>query len=79
MSIVNRRNAVIGWATWKAAKIVAREKARHAKPAVAGGRPNKPALVAGAAALAGSLFFWKARKRGGAEAEAKPAGEADTE
>ena len=67
MSIVNKRNAVLGWATWKAAKIVAKEKARKAKPAVEDGRPNKPAVAAaGAAALAGSLFFWrKARRRGG--------------
>jgi hypothetical protein len=78
MSIVNKRNAVIGWATWKAAKIVAREKARHAKPAVAGGRPNKPAIAAGtAAALAGWLVFWKARKRGRGEGEADGGGDAD--
>ena len=80
MSIINKRNALIGWATWKVGKRVARRKARQTVPAVEEGRPNKPALVAGAAAaLAGSLIFWKARKRGGAEAEAKPAGEADTE
>jgi hypothetical protein len=69
MSIVNRRNAVIGWLTWKVGKRVARRKARGAVPTVEGGRPNKPAIAAGAAAaLAGSLVFWKARKgRGGAE------------
>jgi|KBSMisStaDraftv2_1062788.scaffolds.fasta_scaffold2229880_1 hypothetical protein len=64
MSIVNRRNAVIGWVTWKGAKFVAKEKARKAVPAVEDRRPNKPAVVAaGAAALAGSVLFWKARKR----------------
>jgi hypothetical protein len=65
MSIVNRRNAVIGWVTWKGAKFVAKEKARKAVPAVEDRRPNKPAVAAvGAAALAGSVLFWKARKRG---------------
>ena len=73
MSIVNRRNALIGWATWKVGKRVARKKARHAVPAVEEGRPNKPALVAGtAAALGGTLVFLKARKRAsGAKAEAE--------
>ena len=30
MSIVNRRNAVLGWATWQVTKHVARKKARQA-------------------------------------------------
>ena len=30
MSIVNRRNAMLGWATWTAAKQVAAHKARAA-------------------------------------------------
>jgi hypothetical protein len=65
MSIVNRRNALIGWATWKVGKRVAKKKARTAVPTVEDGRPNKPAIAAaGAAALVGSLLFWKARKRG---------------
>jgi hypothetical protein len=77
MSIINKRNAVIGWATWKVGKHVARRKARQAVPAVEAGRPNKPALAAAAAAaLAGSLLFWKARKRGG---DSDAADEADTE
>jgi hypothetical protein len=64
MSIVNRRNAMIGWMTWKAAKWLAKDKARKAVPAVEDRRPNKPAVAAvGAAALAGSVLFWKARKR----------------
>jgi hypothetical protein len=67
MSIVNKRNAVLGWATWKVGKHVAKRKARTAVPTVEGGRPNKPAIAAaGAAALAGSLLFWrKARRHGG--------------
>jgi hypothetical protein len=77
MSIVNRRNALLGWATWKVGKRVARRKAREAVPAVESGRPNKPAIAAaGAAALAGSLFFWrKARKGGGDDVAADGGGD----
>ena len=65
MSIVNKRNAVLGWATWKVGKRIAKKKAKTAVPTVEGGRPNKPAIAAaGAAALAASLLFWrKARRR----------------
>jgi len=63
MTVVNRRNAVLGWATWKIAHNLARRKARQALPAE--NRSKKPAIAAaGAAALAGSLLFWrKARRR----------------
>jgi hypothetical protein len=67
MGIVNKRNAVLGWLTWRVGKRVARRKAKQAVPHVEGGRPNKPAMVAGAAALLGTLMFWrKLKKRGGA-------------
>ena len=66
MSIVNKRNAVLGWLTWNVGKRVARKKARSAVPAIEAGRPNRPAIAAGIGALAGTLFFWrKLRKRGG--------------
>jgi hypothetical protein len=66
MGIVNKRNAVLGWLTWRVGKRVARKKAKEAVPSVEGGRPNKPAIVAGVAALFGVLAFWrKAKKRGG--------------
>jgi len=68
MGIVNRRNAVLGWAVWKIGKKAARKKLQHAVPAVEGGRPNKPAIAAGAAAGGGVLLLWrKLRRRGGAE------------
>jgi LPXTG-motif cell wall-anchored protein len=65
MSIVNRRNAMIGWATWTVGKRVVRRKAKSAVPAVEGGRPNKPAvgLLAGAAAVGGAVLFWRRRRR----------------
>ena len=62
MSIVNRRNAVIGWLVVKVGK-------RAAKQKVANADPRKGGAVAGAlAALAGVLFFWR-KKRGGGPAE----------
>ena len=65
MGIVNKRNAVLGLLTWTLGKRVAKKKARQAVPAVEGGKPNKSALVAGGAALFGSLLFWrKLKKRG---------------
>ena len=64
--IFNTRNALLGWLTWTLGKRVARKKARAAVPAVEGGRPNRPAIATGIAALGGALFFWrKLRRRGG--------------
>ena len=64
MGIVNKRNAVLGWLTWNVGKRVARKKAKSAVPTIEGGKPNKPAVAAGVAALAGTLFFWRKKKRG---------------
>jgi hypothetical protein len=56
VSIINRRNAVLGWATWQAAKRLAEHKARSAVPGGESGRPIKRlvvgALAAGAAVVA---------------------------
>jgi LPXTG-motif cell wall-anchored protein len=69
MGIVNKRNAVLGWLTWNLGKRVAKRKAKAAKPAIEGGRPNKPAvgLAAGLATLGGILFFWRRKKSSGNE------------
>jgi hypothetical protein len=61
--IVNKRNALLGWFTWRVGKRMARRKARSAVPAVEGGRPNKPAIATGIAALGGALFFWRKLRR----------------
>jgi hypothetical protein len=74
VSIVNRRNAVLGWGVWKlgkhvlvvGSKSVAKDKAKKAAPSVEGGRPNKPLVAVSVASLAGALAFW--RKRRGGEA-----------
>lgn len=61
MGIVNKRNAVVGWAVLKLGKRAAKKKAQEAVPnARTGG------AVAGAlAALGGILLFWR-KKRGSA-------------
>jgi hypothetical protein len=59
VTIVNRRNAVLGWAAWEVGKRVAKRKARQAVPAVDTDtrRPNKPAILATIAAAAAILLF----------------------
>ncbi len=61
MSIVNRRNAVMGWLTWLAAKRVLKKKAKEAVPGTVEGskRPNKGAIVSLLAAVGGALWFWR--------------------
>ncbi len=66
--IVNRRNAILGWGTWKIGKRVAKRKAKGAAPSVEGGRPNVTAVAAAAvASAAGVLTFWRKRRGGGGE------------
>jgi len=72
MSIVNRRNAMIGWATLTMIRRMAAMKARRAASAVPskdgskkGGGKGKKALKLGAVAIAvgGAAAFWKAKHR----------------
>jgi hypothetical protein len=65
MGIVNKRNALIGWATWSAVKRVAAMKAKRAVPAESSGSKGKKAVkvVAVVAAVGGALAFWKATHR----------------
>jgi len=58
MSIVNRRNAVVGWVVLKAGKRAAKRKAQDAATPRAGG------IVAGALAAVAGLFVLKRKKRG---------------
>lgn len=70
MGIVNRRNAFLGWIAWQVAKRVLRRKAMSAVPSVDPDtkRPNKGAIVAVLALVAGALFFWRSwRDDDGAE------------
>jgi hypothetical protein len=62
VGIVNRRNAVIGWAVWKVGKRVGKRKARGAAPSVEGGRPNKSLVAVVLAAAAGAFAFLRGRR-----------------
>ncbi len=64
MSIVNRRNAVLGWGAWKLGKSAVKWKAKSAAPSVESGRPNKSFLAFAVAGLAGVLTFWHKRRSG---------------
>ena len=64
MSIVNRRNAVLGWGVWKLGKRAAKRKAKSAAPSVEGGRPSKSLLAVSLAGLVGALTFWRKRRGG---------------
>jgi hypothetical protein len=71
MGIVNKRNALVGWAAIKIGKKVARKKAAELVPGTVedSKRPNKPAILVALAGIGGALFFW--RKRGGGEPESE--------
>lgn len=58
MSIVNRRNAVIGWLVVKIGKRAARKKAQGAVP-----NARKGGAVAGTIAALGGLLMLKRKKR----------------
>jgi hypothetical protein len=70
VSIINRRNAVIGWLAWQVGKRVAKRKAKDAVPSIdtESRRPNRSAILWAVAALGGVLWFWRKRK-GDDEAE----------
>jgi len=53
MSVINRRNAVMGWAVWNVVKRVGKRKARNATPSVEGRKPNKSLIAVVLAATAG--------------------------
>jgi hypothetical protein len=60
MSIVNRRNAMLGWAAWTAAKQVAAHKARAAVHVDEGKTRKRLRLIIPLlAAAAAVLFFWR--------------------
>jgi hypothetical protein len=62
VSVINRRNAVMGWAVWKVAKRVGKKKAREVTPSVEGGKPNKSLVAVMVAAVAGAFAFLRGRR-----------------
>ena len=62
MGIVNRRNAMIGWAVLKLGKSKAKKKAKDVVPGAPETGRSRAALAAGVAAFFGVLAFWRKRK-----------------
>ena len=62
MSIVNRRNAVLGWVVWQAGKRFAKRKAKNAVPSTETITSAKGSAIAAViAAVTGALMFWRRR------------------
>jgi hypothetical protein len=62
VGIVNRRNAVMGWAVWKLGKRVGKKKVRGAAPGIDEGKPNKSLIAVVLAAAAGAAAFLRGRR-----------------
>jgi len=60
MGVINKRNAVLGWAVWNASKIAAKRKAKSVTPN--GSRRPTKAVAAGLATLGGAVWFWRRRQ-----------------
>jgi hypothetical protein len=59
MSVLNKRNAVLGWAVWTVSKKAAKQKAKSAA-STDDGLPKK-SIAAGLAALGGAVWFLRRR------------------
>ncbi len=73
MTVINRRNAVVGWAVLSVGKRVAKKKARGAVPGIDSEtkRPNKSAIALVVASAVGALALAKKRS-GGGDGESPP-------
>jgi hypothetical protein len=63
--IINRRNAVVGWAALAVGKRALKKKAKGVAPSVdpETKRPNKSAVALGIAGVFSALAFWRKRSR----------------
>jgi hypothetical protein len=82
MKILTRRNAMLGWATWKAAKGIAKyHKAKGAipntpvTPKKKKSKKKRAGTIAGIAAAAGSVMLLKRRRKSHAHQSAPTSGE----
>lgn len=62
MGIVNRRNALIGWAVVELSKRTAKQKAKDVVPTERPSGRVSAGIAAGVAAFFGVLAFWRRRK-----------------
>jgi hypothetical protein len=65
MGIINKRNAVLGWATWQVGKSAAKYKAKQSLKPDDGRRPRKGIVVGTLAAAGGALWFLRRRRGDG--------------
>jgi hypothetical protein len=65
MSIVNKRNAVLGWSVWQVGKIAAKRKAKQALEVDEGRGRKKGVVLSALAAAGGALWFWRRRRGNG--------------
>jgi hypothetical protein len=64
VSILNKRNAVLGWGVWKVGKVAAKRKAKQAVQPKERSRP-KGAILSAVAAIGGAVWFWRRRRSNG--------------
>jgi hypothetical protein len=62
VSIVNKRNALLGWVVWKAGKGAAKRKAKQAVQRNEKSRGGKRVIVPTLAAVGGAAWFWRRRR-----------------
>jgi hypothetical protein len=63
MSILNRRNAILGWGVWQVGKVAAKRKAKQAiEPKERGRSTGK--ILSVVAAAGDALWFWRRRRNG---------------
>jgi hypothetical protein len=67
MGVMNKRNALLGWAVWTATKRAAKQKAKSATGSEDSRVPNKSAVAAAIAAVGGAVWFL--RRRAGSDDE----------
>jgi hypothetical protein len=66
MTILNRRNAFLGWVVWETGKRMARKKAKNVLPGMSeevrpARKRKRRALAAALAATVGAVMFWRKR------------------
>ena len=66
MALMNRRNALLGWAVWQVGKQAAKRKAMASVPTRDSKKPGKGVIAAGLATLGGVLWF---RSRRGSDSD----------